>query len=139
MAKFDTLYFGKYASYVSEYRNIMDAMYEAKSIHTSTGDGLDYKVASTYDATALMNACNKLQEAIDAVNADNTLTTEEKTTITTRLRSVKITPQYMLLDLGLSTDSALASDFFTSIELLGLTKRNEAGDTFADMKAGFGL
>ena len=45
----------------------------------------------------------------------------------------------MLLDLGLSTDSALASDFFTSIELLGLTKRNEAGDTFADMKAGFGL
>ena len=139
MAKFDTLYFGKYASYVSEYRNIMDAMYEAKSIHTSTGDGLDYKVASTYDATALMNACNKLQEAIDAVNTDNTLTTEEKTTITTRLRSVKITPQYMLLDLGLSTDSALASDFFTSIELLGLTKRNESGDTFADMKAGFGL
>jgi hypothetical protein len=137
--KFDSLYFGEYASYVAEYRNIMDTMYEAKGIHASTSDGLSYKIASTYDATALWNACNKLQQAIDAVNANDALTAEEKTTLTTRLRSVKITPQYMLLDLGISTDAALVSDFFTSIELLGITNRNESGNTFADMKAQFGL
>jgi len=137
--KFDSLYFGEYASYVSEYRNIMDTMYSSKSIHASTTDALNFKVASTYDTTALINACNVLQQAIDAVNANDTLSEEEKTTLTTRLRSVKITPQYMLLDLGISTDAALVSDFFTSIELLGITNRNESGDTFADMKAQFGL
>ena len=117
----------------------MEAMYTEKAIHATTDDALNYKEASTYDKTALLNACNKIQAAIDAVEADDTLTDEEKTTLTTRLRSVKITPQYMLLDLGLSTDSDLASDFFTSIELLGITTRNHSGATFADMKADFGL
>ncbi len=135
--KFDALYFGNYASYVAAYREIMDNMYEAKSIHVSTTDSLNYKDASTYDATALLSACAKLQEAIDAVNADAGLTETEKNTLITRLRSVKITPQYMLLDLGLSTDSDLISDFFDSIEILGLTKRNESGETFADMKTSF--
>ena len=139
ITKFDTLYFGNYASYVAEYRDIMEAMYTEKAIHATTDDALNYKEASTYDKTALLNACNKIQAAIDAVEADDTLTDEEKTTLTTRLRSVKITPQYMLLDLGLSTDSDLASDFFTSIELLGITTRNHSGATFADMKADFGL
>ena len=130
ISSFDNVYFGnsKYAAYVSEYRAIMDKMYSDKGIHASTDNGLNNKVSSTYDATALKNAVSKLQSAITAVKADASLSSEDKILIETRIRSVLITPQYMLLRLNLVSGSEktnMQADLLASVSTLGLTYYKE--------------
>ncbi len=145
--EFNGLYFGAYASYVNEYRKILDDHFASLSgFHASTTDELDFKDKSKYSLTVLRNAANKIQEAIDAVQADTTLLTTEKTELINKLRSVKITPQYMALKLDLLTDeaekSAMASEFFTSVETLGLTYMREGrveANEFAAWKEEFNI
>lgn len=145
--KFHTLYFGEdYAPYVDVYRDIYENYYaicdieNPKGFHTSTKHEFDAFSPDTYSYPVLTKAANIIQEAIDKAKADTTLLDTERENLILRLRSVKITPQFMILDLGYVTDEQLkveiATDFFTSIDLLKLTYMSEGtSEPFSDMKA----
>ena len=82
----------------------------------------------------------ELLSKIDELNKD------EKETLVNKLRSVKITPQYMLLYMNMIQDEVLkmdvARDFFESIDILKLTywkEGNLAANSYEEMKKAYGL
>ena len=151
--KFNKLYFGeKYAEYVNLYRDVFENYYAIKDaeeehgFHASTTYELDFTNPATYSLTVLKRAADIIQQAIDEVNNDITLNTEEREILIKKLRSVKITPQYMMLDLQLLTDEdeirKVAIDFFESIEILKLTYRcegNLVANSFEEMKKSYNI
>ncbi len=153
--KFNRLYFGeKYAPYVNLYRDIFENHtaildYERKAaggFHASTDNDLNMKTAENYSRAMLEAAISAIDKALAAVKSDNALTPDEKSALELKLRSVKITPQYMMLRLGYiiyeSELKALAADFFESIDLLKLTYMREGStvaNSFAQMKESYGL
>ncbi len=144
--RFHQLYFGeKYAPYVDLYRDVNENYFAIRDIehkggyHASTDTGLDVFSPSTYSYDVLTKAADIIQEAIDVAKADTTLSKTEKEALIIRLRSVKITPQFMILDLGYVTDDVLkleiATDFFESIDLLKLTYMSEGtSQPFSEMR-----
>lgn len=151
--EFNRLYFGeKYATYVNAYRDlfenyfaVLDATKET-GFHAATYNDLDFMNAETYDADMLLRAANIIQEAIDEVNKESELNKDEKETLVNKLRSVKITPQYMLLYMNMIQDEVLkmdvARDFFESIDILKLTywkEGNLAANSYEEMKKAYGL
>lgn len=151
--RFNLLYFGEdYAPYVNEYRDIfenhfaiLDATLE-HGFHASTDDTLDMKEAAYLPLSVLSRAADTVQKAIDKAKTDASLTAEEKEELVNKLRSVKVTPQYMILDLNLVKDDAelkaLATDFFESIDALHITYRKEgstAENSFEEMRKAYGV
>ncbi len=151
--RFNLLYFGEdYAPYVNEYRDIfenhfaiLDATRE-NGFHAATDDTLDTKEVSLLPLALLTRAADVIQEAIDRAEDDANLTTEQREELVNKLRSVKVTPQYMILDLDLIKDTAelrkLATDFFDSIEALRITYRQEgntAANSFEEMRKAYGV
>lgn len=144
--RFNTLYFGeKYAGYIDLYRDIYENYFAIRDIedvggyHASTDYSLDETNPSSYSYAVLNKAANVVQEAIDKVNDDSDLTNVEKENLVKRLRSVKVTPQFMMLDLGYITDDQIkldvAKDFFESIDLLKLTYASEGTNApFSEMR-----
>ncbi len=151
--KFNRLYFGeKYAPYVNEYRSVFEnhaAVLDAEreeGYHASTENSLDMKSAKNYSRAMLEGAIRPIDNAIAEVEKDDSLSLEEKEALILRLRSVKITPQYMMLKLNYIIDEEglqkLATDFFESVDLLKLTymKDGEIRDNMFDvMKESYGL
>lgn len=153
--KFNNLYFGeKYAPYVNLYRDIFENHaaildYERKDdggYHATTGDNRNMKSADNYSREMLEAAIGAIDKAIALANADTDLTGEEKETLILRLRSVKVTPQYMLLRLGYVINEnelkLIAADFFESVEKLKLTYVREGSNvanSFDQMKQSYGL
>lgn len=153
--KFNRLYFGeKYAPYVNLYRDIFENHtavldYERKAsggYHATTGDDLNMKSPDNYSRAMLEAAISAIDRAIEAVHADASLNSEEKDALELKLRSVKITPQYMLLRLGYviyeNEVKAIATDFFKSIDMLKLSYVREGStiaNSFAQMKESYGL
>ena len=144
--KFHTLYFGEeYAPYVDLYRDVYENYFAIRDIenekgfHASTGTGLDFSMPYTYSYPVLTKAADVIQEAIDKVKMDTNLSETEREALIIRLRSVKVTPQFMILDLGYVTNDQLkleiAQDFFTSIDLLKLTYMSEGStEPFSEMR-----
>ncbi len=150
---FNRMYFGEdYADYVNQYRDIYENYFAIKNVesengfHASTEYSLDFTNPSTYSLPVLQSAINVINQAIEKAEKDNTLTNEEKNELILKLRSVKITPQYTILDCGLLVDeyelTELAKDFFESIDLLKLTYRSEGStvaNSFEEMKKSYGI
>lgn len=143
--KFHTLYFGEdYAPYVDLYRDVNENYFAIRDIenekgyHASTDTGLDVMSPTTYSYEVLTKASDIIQEAIDKAAEDPNLSEPEREDLIIRLRSVKITPQFMILDLGYVTNDQLkleiATDFFTSIDLLKLTYLSDASEPFSEMR-----
>lgn len=144
--KFHTLYFGEeYAPYVDLYRDVYENYFAIRDIenekgfHASTGTGLDFSMPYTYSYPVLTKAADVIQEAIDKAKMDTNLSETEREALIIRLRSVKVTPQFMILDLGYVTNDQLkleiAQDFFTSIDLLKLTYMSEGStEPFSEMR-----
>lgn len=152
IAHFNKLYFTeKYAGYVDTYLDIFNnhlvALDEANSegLHITWRDTDDTKKTSSYSYDLLMSLTNLLNKAIAEVEADTSLTQAERTNISDRLRSVVITPQFMMLRLGYIIDqSALkeyAKDFFDNIDRLGMMDKGmrESMEKFSAYKATFNL
>ncbi|MBQ7642424.1 MAG: DUF4838 domain-containing protein, partial [Clostridia bacterium] len=150
--KFNSLYFGKYAEYVDAYRDIIENHFaildanDENGFHASTGSSLDFKSASKYPLAMLSRMSDIIQEAIDLVKVDSELTDDQKEMYEKKLRSVKITPQYMMLKLNLIMDDTIkksvATDFFDSISALRLTYMREGNlvaNSFDEMKKAYGL
>ncbi len=130
VADFDRMYFGEYASYASAYRATMNEMYTKKDIHANTWGALDFANSSKFDANTLKSAAEALQVGIDAAKAAGASDYEK------RLTSIIVTPQYMLLDMKLISDSeydTMLASFKANVTLLGMQYRNEAGDLFSAM------
>ncbi len=153
--KFNNLYFGeKYAPYVNEYRNIfanqaaiLDAERKATGgYHQSTTEELDMKSPNNYSRAMLEGAIRTIDNGIALAKADSELSNEEKEALILKLRSVKITPQYMLLRLGYLIDENeikdVAKDLYESTVLLKLTYVREGTydyQTFAVMLQSYGI
>lgn len=145
--KYNDLYFGKYAKYVNLYRDIFDNYFAVKdNFHASISGAFDFLAPQTYNKDVLLKAANVIQEAIDLVKQDAELSIIDKELMESRLRGVKVTPQYMLLDMNLILDNTekqeVAIDFFESVSILGLTYRAEGNtvkNSFDTMKESFGL
>ena len=151
--RFNLLYFGEeYAPYIDEYRDVFENHFaildatRANGFHAATDDSLDTKEVSLYPVAMLTKAADIVQEAIDKAQSDDSLTTEEREELVNKLRSVKVTPQYMMLDMNLIKDDtelkAVAADFFASIDALHLTYRQEGSTTensFEEMRKAYGV
>ncbi len=144
--RFHELYFGEeYAAYVDLYRDLNENYFairdleNEKGYHASTDTGLDVLSPSTYSYDVLMKSVDIIQEAIDKAEKDTAMSEAEREALIIRLRSVKITPQFMILDLGYVTNEQLkkeiATDFFESIDLLKLTYMSEGtSEPFSEMR-----
>lgn len=144
--RFHKLYFGEgYAEYIDLYHDMNENYFairdleNEKGYHASAGTGLDMLSPSTYSYNVLMKAADVVQEAIDKAQTDTSLSESEREALIIRLRSVKVTPQFMILDLGYVTNKQLkkeiATDFFESIDLLKLTYMSEGtSEPFSEMR-----
>ncbi|MGN1052976.1 MAG: hypothetical protein ACI4SH_06255, partial [Candidatus Scatosoma sp.] len=114
--------------------------------HATTANDRSMKSADNYSREMLEAAIGAIDKAIALANADTALPDEEKETLILRLRSVKVTPQYMLLRLGYVINEnelkLIAADFFESVEKLKLTYVREGSNvanSFDQMKQSYGL
>lgn len=152
IAQFNKMYFTeKYAKYVDMYLDIFEnhfAMLDAtreQGVHICTYRALDNDNPETYSYELLMSLTNLLNKAIQEAEADTSLNEEMKEKILYNLRSVIVTPQYMMLKLGYISDSnklkAYAADFFNNLDAIDIGDRamDEAGNGFASWKAALGL
>lgn len=139
---FDSMYFGEYASVVANYRSIMDTMYETQNIHANTWGALDFENSSKFDVSVLNNAIAALRPSIEALEArlqydeNGEVVKNQDYYYYSRLLSVIITPQYMLIDLGLvegNARTAMLSELKENTAFIGLIRTKESGETFADM------
>lgn len=151
--RFNNLMFTeKYARYVNEYRALMDNYYAMQDAtleggyHASTTYELDFTNANSYSLPVLLKACDVIETALEGVRNDPLLSQEDKDQLELRLRSVKITPQYMILSMKMLVNAdeikVLATDFFKSIEMLKLTYMREGNlnaNSFEEMKKGYDL
>ncbi len=150
---FNRMYFTeKYAHYVDTYLDIFEnhiAMLDATmegGVHFCTYQALDNENQDVFTKEILQQLIDLLNEAIAEAEEDTTLSVEQKEQILFNLRSVIITPQYMMLQFNYIVDraelTALATDFFYNIEACGLINKTMAegtGPTFQDYKESFGL
>ncbi len=150
--RFNEMYFGEYASYVNEYRDLFENHFavldatEEGGFHASTTGSLDFKSADKYPVALLQSAESVIQKAIDAVRADDSMTNDEKDSLELKLRSVKITPQYMMLYLKLvqneEEEKEMAKDFFESVDMLKLIYMREGrtdNNLFETMRKTYGV
>ncbi len=152
ISQFNKMYFTeKYAKYVDTYLDIFENHFATldatrdQGVHICTYQALDNDNPETYSYELLMGLTDLLNDAIKEAEADTELDTETKEKILYNLRSVVITPQYMMLKLGYIVETnalkEYATDFFNNLEAIdmGDSKMNEAGNGFADWRASFGL
>ncbi len=100
--EFEAEYFGTYARYVKTYRETFNKMYEDNDIHATCAGLLNFTTHEGFDATVMKKLVSDLQTAIDLATQNG------DTVYANRLRSVQITPQYMLLDMGLMDNDTTA-------------------------------
>ena len=160
--QFNKLYFTeKYATYVDSYRAWMDSYYARKDATTPGSDttyaghhvatdstydvGMEDK--NNYDLNHLFKACDVLETALIKLSVDPSLTSANKENLESKIRSALITPQFMILwmfkeDLESNQVKSIATDFFKSISLLGLTYMREGqvdSNSFEAWKENFDL
>ena len=142
--EFNDVFFGDYASYVNEYLTIMDGLFA--NVHGGYADGLSFKTYSVYGTwgttdSTLHSAITKINNALSKLLTDKNagkVSEAEYNVMYAKLCSVKITPQYMLLYFKkyggrtVSDYSSIKTDLRSSIGLLGIRYRNEAGASLTD-------
>ena len=152
--RFNELYFGEYASYVNTYRDIFENHFaildetKENGFHAHSANSLDFKAKENYTLALLERASNVIQEAIEKVRTDESLDAFTKEELELKLRGVQVTPQYMMLQLGLiPNDDAkkrkeVATTFFESIDMLDLSyfaEGSTAEHTFETMREKYGV
>lgn len=137
------VYVNKYLDVMNNHLAILDATKE-NGIHLGTYNLMDTLSGDVFDYKLLNAAIDIIYEGIEEVESDNTLSSEDKARISKHLRSVAVTPQYMVLKLGYIVDATelkeFATEFFYNADLLGLESLCEGNfEKISVWKKAFGL